>query len=95
MLYVTCNEGTFECGWHALPMISDVVALDTYDQIFTFLTSVFMLCIMQANIRAFYFKLYGKISNRLNDLYLVFGILAMIGLHLVGVFDEHNYMPMH
>lgn len=54
MLYVTCNDKTFECSWTKLPMISDVIALDTYDQIFTFLTSLFMLCIMQGNIRAFY-----------------------------------------
>ena len=44
MLYVSCSYGTekFECNVERFPFVSDVIAQETYDRIFLFITTVFV-----------------------------------------------------
>jgi hypothetical membrane protein len=69
-------------------MISDVVVQKMYDRTFLLLTAVFMFGIQQVNLRAFYKQLYGKISNGRNDTMMYIGMVSMVGLPMVGIFDE-------
>eukprot|EP00347_Sterkiella_histriomuscorum_P021372 403334206 len=95
MCFVSCKEGEFECSLHDFPMVSDVLALHMYDRTFIILTTIMMFGVQQVNIRAFYKKLYGKVSDCYNDFLMVLGILSCITLPLIGVFDEHEFNPIH
>jgi hypothetical membrane protein len=64
-----------------------------YNRTFILLTAVFMFGVQQANLRAFYKQLYGKISNGRNDTMMFFGIASMVALPMVGIFDEHMGAP--
>jgi len=75
-------------------MISDVIAQEMYDRTFLLLTAVFMFGVQQVNLRAFYKQLYGKISNGRNDTLMYIGMVSMVGLPMVGVFDE-SWKTLH
>jgi hypothetical membrane protein len=76
-------------------MISDVIVQEMYNRTFILMTAVFMFGVQQVNIRAFYKQLYGKISNGRNDTLFYLGIVSMVGLPMVGIFDEHMWKTMH
>jgi len=76
-------------------MISDILAIRPYDRIFIFLTTIYTLGIMQINMRAWFKKVYGIIPNTSNDRILKVGIPACIALPCIGIFDEHEYKPIH
>lgn len=76
-------------------MISDILALKPYDRIFIFLATFFLLGIMQINLRAFFKKVYDYIPISTNDRLLYIGTAACIALPLIGIFDEHDYRPLH
>jgi len=46
-----------------LPMISDVICLHLYDRVFCILATFFCLATYQADVRAFYKRLYGIASD--------------------------------
>ena len=75
-------------------MVSDVICISGYDRIFIFLSTFYMMGVMQVNIRAFYKKLHGVASETTNDLLLLLGIIACITLPLVGLVDE-NVAVLH
>eukprot|EP00347_Sterkiella_histriomuscorum_P005602 403355972 len=95
MLYFSCNNNDFECTWTDFPMVSTVIALHMYDRAFIILTTILMFGVQQVNIRAFYKKLYGKISDSQNDRLLNLGIISCAALPLIGVFDEHQWGTIH
>jgi len=76
-------------------MISDVINQEMYNRTFILLTAIFMFGVQQVNIRAFYKVLYGKVSNGRIDTMMWFGIISMIGLPLVGIFDESMWKTLH
>lgn len=96
MLYLSCNDGKgdYKCTIQEWPMISDVIRQEMYDRTFLLLTAVFMFGVQQVNLRAFYKQLYGKISNGRNDTLMYIGMISMVGLPMVGVFDE-SWKTMH
>jgi hypothetical membrane protein len=69
-------------------MISDVIVQEMYDRTFLLLTAIFMFGVQQVNLRAYYKQLYGKISNGRNDTMMYIGMISMVGLPMVGIFDE-------
>lgn len=96
MCYTTCQEGTFNCTLNEWPMISDVIVADElYNRIFIFLTAVMMFGVQQSNLRAYYKKLYGKVSNTRNDIMFYLGVMNAIATPFVGIFDEHKYSKYH
>ena len=97
ILYASCNDGTgrYVCTLDKWPMISDVINQEMYNRTFILLTAIFMFGVQQVNLRAFYKQLYGKISNGRNDTMMVFGIISMIGLPMVGIFDESLWKTLH
>jgi hypothetical membrane protein len=76
-------------------MISDVINQEMYNRTFILLTAIFMFGVQQVNLRAFYKLLYGKISNGRNDTMMWFGIISMVGLPMVGIFDESLWSTLH
>jgi len=76
-------------------MISDILAIKPYDRWFVFLSTFYMLGIMYINMRAFFKKVYGHIPNNTNDRIFYTGIAACIALPMIGIFDEHDYRPLH
>jgi len=78
-----------------LPMISDVICLHLFDRIFCILSTFFCLATYQADVRAFYKKLYGIASDCENDTLLVLGLISTFTLPMIGYFDEHNYGTIH
>ena len=76
-------------------MISDIVVQEMYDRTFLLLTAVFMFGVQQVNLRAFYKQLYGKISNGRNDTMMYVGMISMVGLPMVGMFDEKAWVTLH
>ena len=95
MLYQSCTDGSVECNSTVWPMISDIICLHFYDRIFMFLSTFFMLGVMQVNMRAYYKKVYGYISNSSNDSIFYTGIASCIALPMIGVFDEHDWKTAH
>ncbi len=97
MLYLSCNDGTgdYKCTIQDWPMISDIVVQEMYDRTFLLLTAVFMFGVQQVNLRAFYKQLYGKISNGRNDTMMYVGMISMVGLPMVGMFDEKAWVTLH
>ena len=97
ILYFSCNDGTgrYVCTYAKWPMISDVINQEMYNRTFIFLTAVFMYGVQQANLRAFYKMLYGKIHVGRNDTMMYIGIASMVALPMVGIFDEHNWGALH
>ena len=97
ILIASCNDGTgdYVCTLEKWPMISDVICQEMYNRIFLLLTTIFMFGIQQANIRAFYKQLYGKISNGRNDTMFWFGFASMVALPMIGIFDEKMWKTMH
>ena len=96
MGYIACTDGSFTCNTKTFPMISDVIiSKEMYDRIFLLLTTVMMFGIQQVNIRAFYKKLYGVISDGKNDFLLDLGIASCVGLPMVGIFDEKAWGTLH
>jgi hypothetical protein len=97
ILYFSCNDGTgrYVCTYAKWPMISDVINQEMYNRTFILLTAVFMYGVQQANLRAFYKMLYGKINVGRNDTMMYIGIASMVALPMVGIFDEHNYSTFH
>ena len=76
-------------------MISDVINQEMYKRTFILLTAIFMFGVQQVNLRAFYKLLYGKVSNGRNDTMMWFGIISMVGLPMVGIFDESLWKTLH
>jgi hypothetical protein len=66
-----------------------------YNRTFILMTAVFMFGVQQVNLRAYYKQLYGKISNGRNDTIFYIGILSMVGLPMVGIFDEKMWVTLH
>ncbi|CDW78258.1 UNKNOWN [Stylonychia lemnae] len=95
MCVVACSEKEFVCTSKDFPMVSDVIALPMYDRTFIILTAIMMFGVQQVNIRAFYKKLYGIVSDQYNDFLIILGGLSCIALPLIGVFDEHQWGPVH
>lgn len=95
MLYNACKYDMVECTYPVLPMISDCICLPMYDRIFCMCTTFFTLCAYQADVRAFYNKLYGIATDRENDSLLVLGIVTTFSLPAIGYFDEHTYSTIH
>lgn len=95
MGFVSCQKGEFECTLSNFPMVSDVLALPMYDRTFIILTTIMTFGIQQVNIRAFYKKLYGKVSDCYNDFLIILGGLSCVTLPMIGVFDEHEFNPIH
>lgn len=95
MLIASCNDGTgdYKCTLQDWPMVSDVICQEMYNRVFILLTAIFMFGVQQANLRAFYKQLYGKVSNGRNDTMMYIGILSMCALPMVGIFDEHMGAP--
>ena len=54
-----------------------------------------MLTAYQADVRAFYYKLYPVASGCTNDCLLVLGLISTISLPSIGYFDEHTYGNIH
>lgn len=46
-------------------------------------------------MRAWFKKVYGLIPNKSNDRILWVGLPACVALPLIGIFDEHEYKPIH
>jgi len=59
--------------------------------VFTF----YSLVVLQADIRAFYKKLSGKVTQSENNWSLLFGIITTISLPCIGYFDMHTYGFFH
>jgi len=97
ILYASCNDGTgdYVCTLEKWPMISDVINQEMYNRTFILLTAIFMFGVQQVNLRAFYKLLYGKVSNGRNDTMMWFGIISMVGLPMVGIFDESLWKTLH
>jgi len=76
-------------------MISDVICLHLYDRVFCILATFFCFCTYQADVRAFYKKLYGIASDSQNDWLLILGIISTVTLPMIGYFDEHTYSTIH
>ncbi|TNV86768.1 hypothetical protein FGO68_gene16367 [Halteria grandinella] len=97
MLYFSCNDGTGEyvCTYEKFPMISDVIHQEMYDRTFLLITTIFMYGVQQVNIRAYFKKLYGLVSDQRNDTMMVFGIIALVALPMVGIFDNKNWIHPH
>jgi hypothetical protein len=97
ILYASCNDGTgnYVCTLEKWPMISDVINQEMYNRTFILLTAIFMFGVQQVNLRAFYKMMYGKISNGRNDTMMWFGIISMVGLPMVGIFDESMWKTLH
>jgi hypothetical membrane protein len=97
ILFFSCNDGTgrYVCTFAKWPMISDVINQEMYNRTFILLTAIFMFGVQQVNLRAFYKQLYGKVSNGRLDTMMWLGIISMIGLPMVGIFDEHNWKVLH
>lgn len=97
MLIASCNDGTgdYVCTFQEWPMVSDVIAQEMYNRIFILLTAIFMFAVQQVNLRAFYKRLFGKISNSRNDWMMNIGIASMVALPMVGIFDEHMWKTLH
>lgn len=77
------------------PMVSTVIALHMYDRTFIILSTTMMFGVQQVNIRAFYKKLYGVVSDGYNDFLIVLGGVSCLALPLIGVFDEHQWGKIH
>jgi hypothetical membrane protein len=78
-----------------MPMVSDLVCLHMWDRVFILLTTCYIFACHQVNVRAFYKMLYGIASHKTNDFLLILGYLSCISLPCIGIFDEHDHMPMH
>ena len=76
-------------------MISDIISLHMFDRVFIFMTTFFMLGIMQVNMRAYYKKVYGYISPTTNDILLSIGLLACFTLPMIGLFDDQDFLIVH
>ena len=66
-----------------------------YDRIFVITTSFYAYGTHSANVRAFFKIIYGVAPDRKNDWLLISGYVTCLSLPLIGVFDEHNYTPIH
>ena len=97
MLYFSCNDGTGEyvCTYAEFPMISDVIHQEMYDRTFLLITTIFMFGVQQVNIRAYFKKLYGLISDERNDTMFWIGLVALIALPFIGIFDNKLYIHPH
>ena len=97
MLILSCNDGKgdYKCTIQDWPMISDVIVQEMYNRTFILMTAVFMFGVQQVNTRAFYKQLYGKISNGRNDTMFYIGLVSMVGLPMVGIFDEKLWKTLH
>ena len=58
-----CSTNAVTCTDQKWPFIADILALHPYDRYFMFITSFFMLVVMQANMRAYFKKVYGLIDQ--------------------------------
>lgn len=97
ILVASCNDGTgkYVCTLQDWPMISDVINQEMYTRIFILLTVIFMFSVQQANVRAYYKQLYGKIDDSRNSSIMTWGIVAMLALPLIGIFDEDRWTSVH
>lgn len=95
MLYNCCKYDLVECTYPVLPMISDCICLPMYDRVFCMCTTFFTLTAYQADVRAFYKKLYGIATDKENDLLVLLGVITTFSLPAIGYFDEHTYSFIH
>lgn len=54
-----------------------------------------MFGVNNVNIRAFYKKMYGKVDNSKNDRLYYIGVISMISLPMIGVFDMYKWSKYH
>ncbi len=94
MLYLSRNDGAgrYVCTYAKWPMISDVINQEMYNLTFILLTAVFMYGVHQANLRAFYKMLYGKIHVGRNDTMMYIGIASMVALPVVAILEKANFV---
>ena len=90
-----CDRQLLKCDKEQWPMISDIISLHMFDRVFIFMTTFFMLGIMQVNMRAYYKKVYGYISSTTNDILLAIGLLACFTLPMIGLFDDQDFLIVH
>jgi len=76
-------------------MISAVICLPFWDRLFCLFAAYFAWMCHQVNIRAYYKKMYGRVSDCVNDTCMWLGIISVFSLPLIGFFDEHNYGYIH
>jgi len=97
ILVASCNDGTgqYVCTFEQWPMISDVINQEMYTRVFILITAVFMFSVQQVNVRAFYLELNGKIDDSRNFNIMLFGIVSLLALPLIGIFDESRWTSVH
>ena len=76
-------------------MVSDVIVQEMYNRIFILLTAIMMFGVQQVNIRAFYKKLYGIVSNQRNDTMFYLGLAYAGATPMIGIFDENMWPQYH
>jgi hypothetical protein len=97
ILVASCNDGTgqYVCTFEQWPMISDVINQEMYTRVFILITAMFMFSVQQVNVRAFYLELHGKIDDSRNFNIMLFGIISLLALPLIGIFDESRWTSVH
>ena len=76
-------------------MISDVIGLEMQGRLYIFVSTFYMLSVMQANMRAFYKKVSPFVTLGTNDKMFYVGFTACFSMPLIGIFDEHMWRPVH
>eukprot|EP00347_Sterkiella_histriomuscorum_P000033 403377438 len=97
MLWGYCHmpEPDKICRFDKWPMISIVIQENMYKCIFIYMTTMYMFGIMQANMRAFYKKMQGVISQGLNNFMFFLAITSCFIMPLIALFDRQNYGMIH
>ena len=96
MLYQSCNDGTATCEFGVkLPMISGLLKLPLYDRVTCMIFTFYSFCVLQANLRSYYKRLYGISPTSSLDSMYFFGVLATFSLPLIGYFDETQFKVIH
>lgn len=99
ILYLICNNVEGECSWTGVvpewPSISSILCRPFYDRLCCMTFTFFSLVVLQTDVRAYYKKLYGKVSNSTNDGIFLLGMITTISLPCISYFDMHNYGFFH
>ena len=97
ILVASCNDGTgqYVCTLAQWPMVSDVINQEMYTRMFILMTAMFMFSVQQVNVRANYLMLNGKIDESRNRTIMYMGIVSMLALPLIGIFDESMWTSVH
>ncbi len=90
-----CYLGDVECSETHLPMISDILALPHYEKIFAAVATSWFILTINPNVRAFYYRLDGRISRSYNNFLLILGYISSFNLIMVGILDTNNFPVPH